>query len=178
MTNVSPVASGTEHNSVAAAAPPNNEQVMQFLTAAMATLSQAQPGLAPSAPAPAPAAAAVTPAPAPPPYPVDAAAAPVVAPGPTFQTRGPWVAGALFIVVPPVALSAIPEDPLVDDESSPLWYAITKGTFIGVTLSNPLALAATVGVSGSRMKSYKSQALALAAFNEMLNFALLAVIPK
>ncbi|KAJ7031437.1 hypothetical protein C8F04DRAFT_897630, partial [Mycena alexandri] len=67
---------------------------------------------------------------------------------------------------------------LADEESSPIWYSITKGTFIGVTLSNHMALAATVGVSGSRMKGYKSQVLALAAFNEMQQFGLLAVIPK
>ncbi|KAJ7735168.1 hypothetical protein B0H16DRAFT_1278185, partial [Mycena metata] len=67
---------------------------------------------------------------------------------------------------------------LADDESSPIWYSITKGTFIGVTLNNAMALAATVGISGSCMKGYKTQALALGAFNEMQQFGLLAVIPK
>ncbi|KAJ7687790.1 hypothetical protein B0H16DRAFT_1221796, partial [Mycena metata] len=67
---------------------------------------------------------------------------------------------------------------LADDESGPTWYSISKGTFIGVTLSNHMALAATVGISGSHMKGYRTQALALAAFNEMQQFGLLGVIPK
>jgi hypothetical protein len=43
-------------------------------------------------------------------------------------------------------------------------------------MNNALAMAAVVGVSRSAMKSYKTQALALAAFNEMLTYNLVQVL--
>jgi hypothetical protein len=94
-----------------------------------------------------------------------------------FHATGPWVAGALYIVVPSAPLAAIPEDPPAFGESFPLWYCITRGHFVGCTLSNALALNATLGVSGSAMKSYKSQALAVAAFNQLLGYQMITVIP-
>ncbi|KAJ7790914.1 hypothetical protein B0H14DRAFT_3501155 [Mycena olivaceomarginata] len=92
-----------------------------------------------------------------------------------FQTRGPWVAGVLFLVVPTGPLTHIPEDP-VPEGFEPLWYCITRGKHIGVTIHNSLAMAAVVGVSRSSMKSYKAQALAVTAFNEMLQFNLVQVL--
>ncbi|KAJ7675301.1 hypothetical protein B0H17DRAFT_1207810 [Mycena rosella] len=71
----------------------------------------------------------------------------------------------------PVAVAPTPT------EDAPLWYAITRGHYVGVTLSNALALGAVSGVSSSSMKSYRSQMLAVAAFNEMLQYCMVVVIP-
>jgi hypothetical protein len=92
---------------------------------------------------------------------------------PGFHTRGPWVAGALYKVVPAAALAAVAEPATEDDD--PLWYCITSGSYVGVTQSHALAVAAVSGVSRSAMKSYKSQTLALAAFNDMLRLHMVVV---
>jgi hypothetical protein len=63
-----------------------------------------------------------------------------------------------------------------DDTSERMWYCISRGLYVGITLSNPLALAAVVGVSGSSMKGHKTQAKAVAAFNEMLAFHMISVL--
>jgi hypothetical protein len=63
-----------------------------------------------------------------------------------------------------------------EDNSERLWYAITRGLYVGITLNNPLALAAVLGVSGSAMKGHKTQAKALAVFNELLAFNMVRVI--
>ncbi|KAK6992780.1 hypothetical protein R3P38DRAFT_2801929 [Favolaschia claudopus] len=105
------------------------------------------------------------------------AAAAAGAPPNTFRTTAPWVVGFLYLVVPAEHLTAIAEQPQsVSEEEAPLWYCITKGKYVGVTLNHPLALAATVGVSGCRMKSYKSQALALQAFNDLLDYHMVTVV--
>ncbi|KAJ7751469.1 hypothetical protein B0H14DRAFT_3513253 [Mycena olivaceomarginata] len=129
----------------------------------------------PAAPVAAPAAVAAAPAT------VVAASAVVAAPAVAapahvgFQTRGPWVAGALFLVVPTGPLTHIPEDPAPEGLET-LWYCITRGKYIGLTTNNSLAMAAVIGVSRSSMKSYKTQALAVAAFNEMLQFNLVQIL--
>ncbi|KAJ7784912.1 hypothetical protein DFH07DRAFT_763525 [Mycena maculata] len=115
------------------------------------------------------AAAVEDPAPAPTPSP-PGTPPPVATALAGFQTRGPWVAGTLYLVVPTGPLVLIPEAPVADGEDTPLWYCITKGTFVGVHLNHALVLAAVSGVSGSAMESYKTQALAVDAFNEMLGF--------
>ncbi|KAJ7687067.1 hypothetical protein B0H14DRAFT_3176746, partial [Mycena olivaceomarginata] len=104
-----------------------------------------------------------------------ATAAPVVPLPAGFQTQGPWVAGALYLVVPAGPLAPVPEEAAAEGEA-PLWYCITRGRHIGVTLHNSLALAAVVGVSRSSMKSYKTQALAVSAFNDMLTYNLIQVL--
>jgi hypothetical protein len=71
----------------------------------------------------------------------------------------------------PIAEPALPEG-----ADSPAWYAITRGLYVGVTLCNPLAVNAVSGVPRSGMKGYKSQALALAAFNELLGYNMVAVV--
>ncbi|KAJ6503114.1 hypothetical protein DFH09DRAFT_1335501 [Mycena vulgaris] len=99
---------------------------------------------------------------------------PAVTPAPgMFLTRGPWVAGSLYQVVPGGPLTHIVE---AAGDDQPLWYCITRGHYVGVTLSHALALAAVVRVSGSAMKSYKTQVLAVEAFNEMLQFHMVAVV--
>ncbi|KAK7043455.1 hypothetical protein R3P38DRAFT_3347622 [Favolaschia claudopus] len=87
-----------------------------------------------------------------------------------LRTSGPYVVGGVYIVIPPQHLAAIPDPPVAEGEDPPLWWCISKGKFVGVVLSQGLALAATVGVSGGRMKSFKTQILALNAFNEFLDF--------
>ncbi|KAJ7666205.1 hypothetical protein DFH06DRAFT_1127333 [Mycena polygramma] len=107
------------------------------------------------------------------------AAAPVDVGAPVFgfHTKGPWVAGNLYVVVPTGDLLPITEEEVPAGETGPNWYCITKGHYVGVTPSNPLALNATLGVSGSAMKGYGTQALALAAFNQLLGYRMVAVIP-
>ncbi|KAJ6525809.1 hypothetical protein DFH09DRAFT_1328827 [Mycena vulgaris] len=98
-----------------------------------------------------------------------------VVPAPTgFLTQGPWVVGSLYVVVPTGPL--LPINTGLSDEQA-VWYCITRGHYVGITLSNLLALAAVVGVSASNMKGYHGQALAIAAFNEMLQYRMVAVIP-
>ncbi|KAJ7801667.1 hypothetical protein B0H14DRAFT_3782630 [Mycena olivaceomarginata] len=171
MTSFPNAASGTEQSVPVATSPNANAETvaaLQTMINAMATLSQA------SQAQPLPPHTAFAPA-------VTEAAPAVPTPTPAqvpagFRTRGPWIAGSLFIVVPPEHLMPIPEAPVDSEDDFPLWYCITKGKYIGITLSNPLALAAVVGVSGSRMKAYKTQVLALEAFNEMLDYHMVAVV--
>jgi hypothetical protein len=63
-----------------------------------------------------------------------------------------------------------------EDQSERIWYCITRGLYVGITLNNPLALAAVIGVSGGAMKGHKTQSKALAAFNELLAFNMVLVI--
>ncbi|KAJ7914817.1 hypothetical protein B0H13DRAFT_1872529 [Mycena leptocephala] len=168
MTSFPYAAPGTGTPSVSSAASPassgGNTAAMQLLSAALFQMSQAsnpvQGGVI--APIAAPASAVPTPAPAtsvPAPAPTTAVSVPV--PPTVFHATGPWVAGALYIVVPGAPLAAIPE-------ATPAY-----GHFVGCTLSNALALNATIGVSGSAMKSYKTQALALTAFNQLLGYQMI-----
>ncbi|KAJ6557787.1 hypothetical protein B0H19DRAFT_1261385 [Mycena capillaripes] len=144
-----PVAApGVPSNSAAAAA------AFQSILNAMATLTHASSPGRVTAPV-------VVPAPVATSAPVVASAAPLVAPAAPvapvgFRTRSPW------------------EEVAAD--SLPYWYCITRGKYVGVTLSNALALAAVSGVSCSSMKAYKTQILAIESFNEMLAFGMVAVI--
>ncbi|KAJ7867028.1 hypothetical protein B0H13DRAFT_2352116 [Mycena leptocephala] len=198
MTSFPFAASGTESHSVpdAASIPASgsgNAAALQLLTAALATLTQAQapaqspaPAVAPPTPAPVTPEAVTEPAmsvPLMPADPVVAPPAPLVAPAPAaletpiFRTTGPWVAGALYIVVPTSTMAAIVEEAPPFGDPTPVWYCITKGRFIGITLSNALALSATVGVSGFAMKGYKMQAIAVGVFNQMLGYRMVAILP-
>jgi hypothetical protein len=66
----------------------------------------------------------------------------------------------------------IVEDEHIDEDTSP-WYAITRGLYVGITLSNALAINAVVGICSSRMKGYATQ-----AFNELLANNMVAVITQ
>ncbi|KAJ7932990.1 hypothetical protein B0H13DRAFT_1856600 [Mycena leptocephala] len=155
MTSFNKASSGTE-SSVPVAATDAGDQNMiaaaafRTMLSTMADFSQA------SAPAPVVAAASS----------VAPTAGPVA-----FRTRGPWVASALYKVVPGGPLVAVAEDET--SEENPLWYCITKGLYVGVTLNNALALGAVSGVSRSSMKSFKSQVLVLACFNELLEYGMM-----
>jgi hypothetical protein len=82
-----------------------------------------------------------------------------------MRATGPWVAGALFSVVPAAALTAIVEDP----DSEQRWYAITKGKYVGITTNSILSTGAISGVSGAQHVSYSTQAEALGTFNFALS---------
>ncbi|KAJ7103987.1 hypothetical protein B0H15DRAFT_942022 [Mycena belliarum] len=172
---------GTEpSDSVPGAAPPPGGDAVaalqSFFNAAL--LSWSPPAVPPVV---APVVAPIVAAPAP--APVVAAPAPVVAtPVPAhtlhsgFLTWGPWVAGALYQVTPAGPLALIAEADLVPNEDPPLWYCITRGRYVGVTLNHALALAAVTGVPRNSMKSYKSQLQAVDAFNDMLQYHMVAVL--
>ncbi|KAJ6524928.1 hypothetical protein B0H19DRAFT_1085050 [Mycena capillaripes] len=175
MTSFTEASSGTESQpSVPVAAqgaltdPAAAAAAFQTILNAMATFTHAS---SPSEPVPAPVAT---------PAAVLASAAPLVAPATLvapvgFRTRGPWVSGALYQVVPVGPLTAIAEEETTAD-FAPYWYCITRGKYVGVTLSHALVLAAVSGVSRSSMKAYKTQILAVESFNEMLAFGMVAVI--
>ncbi|KAJ7903970.1 hypothetical protein B0H13DRAFT_2334984 [Mycena leptocephala] len=93
-----------------------------------------------------------------------------------FRTHGPWIAGALYVVVPTAPLRMVAEDELEEGAQGPTWYCITRGHYIGVTTSNALAINAVVGVSASTMKGHKTQAKAVQAFNELLSYNMVTVI--
>ncbi|KAJ7693959.1 hypothetical protein B0H17DRAFT_1132328 [Mycena rosella] len=175
MTQLPPVSPGTEPQTsvpgatdndvnVAALQPSPTMFALQSMLAAMQasldSVSRAtdQPP-APAASPVAPTVAASVPGPSTTPAP-SMTAAPAAGPGPVFLTRGPWIAGAMYTVVPTLSLAAIAEQ--VTNEEAPL--------------CNALALGAVSGVSRSAMKSYKTQALAIAAFNEMLQYNLVLVV--
>ncbi|KAK6975115.1 hypothetical protein R3P38DRAFT_3238014 [Favolaschia claudopus] len=101
--------------------------------------------------------------------------APATPSQPLLRTTGPWIVGYFYIVVPPQHLAAIPETPEAGEESG-VWYCISKGRYVGVTLVHSVALAAIVGVSGGSMRSYKTQVKALDAFNAALDFHSVAVV--
>ncbi|KAJ7880928.1 hypothetical protein B0H13DRAFT_2345390 [Mycena leptocephala] len=181
MTNFAPTTSGTETSVPVAGLPfaippgsdPNTVAAMQSMWVAMAALQQAQalsPLQAPVQVAPPPVVST--------PAPVAPTSVPTVAPPPTpagFRTHGPWVVGALYTVVPSGPLLLIAEPDAVEGEEKQ-WYAITRGLYVGVTLSNSLAVNAVSGVSRSGMKGHATQALAAAAFNEMLAYNMVAVL--
>ncbi|KAJ7918083.1 hypothetical protein B0H13DRAFT_2321739 [Mycena leptocephala] len=171
MTNFPQSSSGTASVPVAAFAfPPNSDPAaianFQNMWATMTALSQGQVFSAPvqTATPEVPTAVPVVQNPVPPAH-------------VGFRTRGPWVAGALYTVVPTAPLMPIAEDEHTGGDA-PSWYAITRGLYVSITLSNALAVNAVVGVRGSGMKGYTTQALALAAFNELLAYNMVAVIAQ
>ncbi|KAJ6547924.1 hypothetical protein DFH09DRAFT_1320601 [Mycena vulgaris] len=174
-------APGTESSpSVPAAAPTqshgDNVAALQNMLSAIQTYNQIfQPFLslisAPAAAAPSPAGTPVPATPAPAPA-IPTPAAPAPAGG--FLTRGPWVAGSLYQVVPTAPLMLIAEDEMTDEDTG--WYSITHGLYVSVTVSSALALGGVSGVSRSSMKRLKTQALAVAHFNEALGYRLVAVL--
>ncbi|KAJ7722082.1 hypothetical protein B0H16DRAFT_1737893 [Mycena metata] len=175
MAHFPPAASGTDSAVPVAAHPPSGDAnaVAAFLSAALANLQgkllSLQSGVAPQAAVPptphqsAPASAALV--------------APIALPTtPGFRTSGPWIARSLYVVVPTAPLLAIDVPDSAPREDTKWWYCITKGTYIGVTLSHALAVNAVSGVSCSAMKAYPTQAQAIVSFNELLGYNLVVVI--
>lgn len=103
---------------------------------------------------------------------------PVATPVPTTNesnTLGPWVAGPVYHVVPPNPLVGVAQG---ENESDGPWYCITRGQHVGVTLSNALAVAAISGISRGMMNKHKTQAQAVAAFNEALEYNLVGIVTR
>ncbi|KAJ7907034.1 hypothetical protein B0H13DRAFT_1879974 [Mycena leptocephala] len=174
MTNFPQPSSGTASVPVAAFAfPPSTDPAaiadFQNMWATMTMLSQGQV----PAPVPAPALMAPVQTAAPPvPTTVPVVQSPAPAAPVRFRTRSSWVVGALYIVVPTAPLMPIVEDEHIDEDTSP-WYAIMRGLYVGITLSNALAINAVVGIRSSHMKSYATQ-----AFNDLLANNMVAVITQ
>ncbi|KAJ7079709.1 hypothetical protein B0H15DRAFT_804277 [Mycena belliarum] len=168
-----PTTSPETETSVSGAASPqgNNGVVIEQALAALQSFFSA--AIASMAPAPTSTAAAATPASPAVQLVTPAAAAPAMVPG-GFLTHGPWVAGSVYAVVPTGPLGLVAEDAIT--EQAEYWYCITRGLYVGVTISHALALGATSGVSRSAMKAYKSQQLAVAAFNDMLQYHMVGVV--
>jgi hypothetical protein len=71
----------------------------------------------------------------------------------------------------------VPLSPLAaTHETDETWYCITKGRFIGVTNLHTFDQAASVRVSGAAHKGYATQAAAVHAFNEALEYGLCEVV--
>ncbi|KAJ7168775.1 hypothetical protein C8R46DRAFT_1033946 [Mycena filopes] len=89
-----------------------------------------------------------------------------------IQYTGPWIAGALYGVVPTGPLTPIPDN-------GERWYAITKGLYIGITNSVNIADGAVTRVSEALRTGFPSQLDALNAFNQALalNIGLIKVLP-
>ncbi|KAJ7035429.1 hypothetical protein C8F04DRAFT_1258981 [Mycena alexandri] len=88
-----------------------------------------------------------------------------------LQYSGPWIAGAIYGVVPDGPLQVIPDN-------GERWYAITKGRYIGCTNSTLLADGAVTHVSRALRVGYNSQRDTVSAFNQALalNIGLVEVI--
>ncbi|KAJ7836517.1 hypothetical protein B0H13DRAFT_2368687 [Mycena leptocephala] len=108
-------------------------------------------------PAAAPSSAAATPAP------------PAAVTG--LHMTAPWVAGAIYGVVPGGPLTIVAEN-----SSSDTWYAITKGRYVSVTNSTAIANGAVTRVSNALRTGYGSQAEAVQAFNAALSMPFLGLI--
>ncbi|KAJ7618966.1 hypothetical protein DFH06DRAFT_1342279 [Mycena polygramma] len=88
---------------------------------------------------------------------------------PFVQSTGPWVVGSVYNVIPAAHLTGI-------DEVADKWYAITKGTYVGITKHNNLSSNATIGVSGSQQNGFPLQSDAITAFNTALDGGMVRVI--
>ncbi|KAJ7038542.1 hypothetical protein C8F04DRAFT_1179560 [Mycena alexandri] len=78
-----------------------------------------------------------------------------------LQFTGPWIAGAVYGVVPGGPLTMIPDN-------GERWYAIARGRYLSVTNSATIADGAVTRVSHGLRISYNSQQDAVNAFNQAL----------
>ncbi|KAJ7660349.1 hypothetical protein DFH06DRAFT_1326479 [Mycena polygramma] len=114
----------------------------------------------PSSPASVAAPAVAT---SPPPAP---ATAPAMA---VLRSSAPWRAGFLYSVVPYAPLEAV-----VDNGDK--WFAITRGTYVGLTQNSAISLNAVTGVSTGLSEKFTTQAMALAHFNAALASGAIAIL--
>ncbi|KAJ7029958.1 hypothetical protein C8F04DRAFT_1264307 [Mycena alexandri] len=97
------------------------------------------------------------------------APAPAPAPSTFIRTTGPWAAGLLYSVIPPVPLVAVPDN-------GGKWHAITRGKYIGLTQNSAVSLNAVTGASTGLSQKFTNQADALDYFNNALGTNALAVV--
>ncbi|KAJ7684870.1 hypothetical protein DFH06DRAFT_1118539 [Mycena polygramma] len=147
---------------VAAADVVGHAQANLFAAFAIAPTAASSPtGTSPgSVPAP-----AVAPAPAPVPAPAPATALATA----VLRSSAPWRAGFLYSVVPYAPLEAV-----VDNGDK--WFAITRGTYVGLTQNSAISLNAVTGVSTGLSEKFTTQAMALAHFNAALASGAIAIL--
>ncbi|KAJ7635970.1 hypothetical protein DFH06DRAFT_1336118 [Mycena polygramma] len=95
--------------------------------------------------------------------------APVAQPAPPMvsqpvthiRAHGPWEAGVLYTVVPQLPLSGVPD-------FGEKWFAITRGSYVGLTKNSAISLSAVTGVSTALSEKFNTQLDALNHFNAAL----------
>ncbi|KAJ7758060.1 hypothetical protein B0H16DRAFT_1721169 [Mycena metata] len=87
----------------------------------------------------------------------------------SVRFSAPWAAGFLYGVVPPVALSAVPDN-------GGKWFAITRGSYIGLTQNSAISLHAVSGYSTALSEKFSNQTDALDHFNAALASGALAIV--
>ncbi|KAJ7061575.1 hypothetical protein C8F01DRAFT_1252355 [Mycena amicta] len=96
-------------------------------------------------------------------------------PAQPFRNSGPFLVGRLYKVVPQAPLALASERGLEPDDVR--WYAVSRGTHVGVTTINALAVDCISGVSDGRQKSFSTQIAAAEYFNQLLSLGVVAVLP-
>ncbi|KAJ7021084.1 hypothetical protein C8F04DRAFT_1195841 [Mycena alexandri] len=84
------------------------------------------------------------------------------------RTTAPWAAGILFGIVPPVPLTAVPDN-------GGKWFAITRGKYISLTQNSAISLNAVTGISTGLGEKFNSQSDTLSHFNGALALGALNV---
>ncbi|KAJ7130578.1 hypothetical protein C8R44DRAFT_872366 [Mycena epipterygia] len=85
------------------------------------------------------------------------------------RMTGPWVAGTLYGVVPAAPLAAVPDN-------NEKWFAITRGTYVGLTRNSAISLNATTRIKSGLAEKCPSQGAALEHFNEALACGSISVV--
>ncbi|KAJ7030560.1 hypothetical protein C8F04DRAFT_1263681 [Mycena alexandri] len=86
-----------------------------------------------------------------------------------IRSTGPWAAGYLYGVVPLGPLSSVPDN-------GGKWFAITRGTYVGLTQNSAISLSAVTGVSTALTGKFSNQTDALNHFNGALASHSVAVL--
>ncbi|KAJ7119374.1 hypothetical protein C8R46DRAFT_1238643 [Mycena filopes] len=89
--------------------------------------------------------------------------------GSFIRTAGPWIAGFLFGVIPPVPLASV-------SDNGGKWHAITRSKYIGLTQNSAISINAVTGVSTGLSEKFSTQADALDHFNGALATDSLALV--
>ncbi|KAJ7813181.1 hypothetical protein B0H13DRAFT_2382731 [Mycena leptocephala] len=89
-----------------------------------------------------------------------------------LRHTGPWEANQLYSVPPTGPLS-----PVEEITPAPEWYCVTRGRFVGVMDQYAQAHYAIRSISNAAHKSYTSQAFALNAFNKVVGWGGVEVVP-
>ncbi|CAK5277181.1 unnamed protein product [Mycena citricolor] len=93
-----------------------------------------------------------------------------------IQSQGPWVVGTMYNVVPTGPLAAMPPTQSASFPPETIWYAVTRGHYVGITTNNSVAVAAVTGASRSNMGGHPSEAVAIGVFNQTLAMNLVSIV--
>ncbi|KAJ7102961.1 hypothetical protein C8R43DRAFT_1141083 [Mycena crocata] len=143
-------------DAVAGAAAAVGDAPLSHVIGALADLAAASNGVNDAAAAMSVAAAPFLPMPSAP------ASNPAPLQGPMFRNSAPWVAGALYTVVPKEPLVAVPDN-------NEKWFAITRGKYVGLTKNSAISLNAVTGISTALSDKFNTQNEALDHFNDALS---------